>query len=602
MFSAFDWSIIALYLLFAFAVGALMTRKASRGIVSYFSADRRLSWWWLGTSMAATTFASDTPLAITGIVAREGIAGNWFLWCSVFTYITMTVFFARRWRLSGVLTDVELTELRYSGKSACILRMFKAFYLSIIINGIVLGWVLRAMSKISSPFVKWDILLGNDVFSRLSAAWPGFLVFDNINNTLTVSVILIIVVTYSCLGGIRGVILTDLFQFALAMFCSILFAFLAVKYVGGLDNLFDGLHRLYPDRAESIMQFWPDFSSPLLPFNVFLIYIGVLWWAQYFSDGSGYLAQRINTARTPADAQKGSLWFTLATFVLRTWPWIIVALAALVVFPVDDPVKYHQMGAEIGSDREMGYPVLMKLILPSGLLGLTFVSLLAAFMSTVDTHINWAASYLVNDIYKRFIKPDASRWELVAVSRLSVVLIALIAVAIASQIASIEKAWKFFIAIGAGMGLPQILRWVWWRANAWTEISGMAVAFIVAVFLYCLFPEGRPEYILCIIVLTSCTACLFATIITKPVPTEDLMKFIKRVKPFGFWNGMVSTDYSAGCLKKQSIMWVLGVSATFSGMFSIGNMLTGRWTSALFLLAIFCFSLPVMLRLMSEES
>lgn len=601
MFSVLDWSFILAYLICTFAVGLLMLRSASRGLPSYFVADRSLPWWWLGTSMAATTFASDTPLAITGIVANDGIAGNWFIWCSIFTYITITIFFARKWRSSNVLTDVEIIELRYGGTSARILRAFKAFYFSIIINSVVLGWVFRAMSKISQPFINWNELLGSSLCNGLSAAWPRVLIFDNFNNTLTVFVILIIVVAYSSLGGIRGVILTDLFQFALALGCSILFAIFALIHVGGLDELFNQLHQLYPQKTDTILQLWPNFKSPLLPFQIFLIYIGILWWAQYFSDGSGYLAQRINTARTPADAEKGSLWFTLATFVLRTWPWIIVALTALVVFPLDDPERFHCLGSEIGSDREMGYPVLMKLILPTGLLGLTFVSLLAAFMSTVDTHINWAASYLVNDVYKRFLRTRASQKELVAASRISVIFIAIVSVLVASQITSIEKAWKFFVAIGSGLGFPQILRWIWWRANAWTEISGMMVAFCMALLLYLLFPDVRAEYLLFWIVLASVGASLVATMITQPVEEGVLHQFIKRVKPFGFWKGMGSEKMSSQLMIRRICMWILGVAATFTAMFGIGYLLMSTWLLGLIhlIIGIICFLL--LLRLMSDE-
>jgi len=603
MFTLLDWSIIVIYLLFAFAMGLLMTRKASQGLSSYFIAERSLPWWWLGTSMAATTFASDTPLAVTGIVAKAGIAGNWFLWCSILTYITMTVFFARKWRKSRVLTDVEIIELRYAGKSASLLRAFKAFYFSIIINSFVLGWVFRAMSKISQPFISWDTILGPGIYTALLKSWPGFLIFDNLNNTLTVLIIFIVVVAYSSLGGIRGVILTDLFQFFLALGCSILFACFAVDYVGGLPEIFSKLHQLYPESADSLLQFVPARDNPLLPLEILLIYIGVLWWAQYFSDGSGYLAQRINSARTPADAEKGALWFTFATFVLRTWPWIIVALAAMVIFPLDDPARFHAIGAEVGTDREMGYPVLMKLILPSGLLGLTFVSLLAAFMSTVDTHINWAASYLVNDIYKRFLRPLASQKQLVRMSRLSVVFISLFSILVASQITSIEKAWKIFIALGAGMGLPQILRWVWWRANAWTEIAGMSSAFAMSVFLYLVFPEVKDEYLLVWIVLVSTFSSICATFLTKPVASEVLRGFVSRVTPFGFWKGMVfEKKINFRIVKERMIMWILGVVTCFSGMFSIGYFLRGPMLTGLicFIVSVVCFWR--LIRLMTEQS
>ncbi len=602
MFSALDWSLIALYLFGTFAVGVWMARSASSGLASYFVANRNLPWWWLGTSMAATTFAADTPLAVTGIVARDGIAGNWFMWCSVLTYIAITVFFAGRWRASLVLTDVELTELRYGGRPARLLRGFKACYFSLLVNGIVLGWVFRAMSKISRPFISWEHILGSELYQALAQRWPPLLLFDDFNNTLTVLAIFSVVVVYSSLGGIRGVILTDLFQFALAMICAIVFACYAVDHVGGLDQMIASLHSLYPDRADDLLRFWPSGESALLPVNIFLVYVALLWWAQYFSDGSGYLAQRINTARSPADAEKGSLWFTLACFVLRSWPWIIVALAALVVFPLDDPARFSPLGAELSGDREMGYPMMMKLVLPSGLLGLTFVSLLAAFMSTVDTHLNWAASYLINDIYKRFVKPGASQAHLVRASRISVIFIAALSVLIAGQIGSIEQAWKFFVAIGAGAGLPQMLRWVWWRANAWTEITGMASAFIGAVALYLLLPDVRAEYLLAAVVLISTTISLAATFLTPPVAQDTLQRFADRVQPIGFWNTAPASAARSSELVCRCIMWLQGVAGTFGALFGVGYLLLGRPAVGAALLGAACCCLWLMLRRMNRSA
>lgn len=602
MFSTLDWSLIALYLFGTFIVGAWMARSASSGLESYFVANRNLPWWWLGTSMVATTFAADTPLAVTGIVARDGIAGNWFMWCSVLTYISITVFFAGRWRAALVLTDVELTELRYGGRSASLLRGFKACYFSLLVNGIVLGWVFRAMSKISRPFISWEQILGPEIYHALARQWPALLLFDDFNNTLTVLVIFAVVVVYSSLGGIRGVILTDLFQFALAMICAILFACYAVAHVGGLDQMINSLHSLYPDRADDLLRFWPSGSSPLLPLNIFLVYVGLLWWAQYFSDGSGYLAQRINTARSPADAEKGSLWFTLACFVLRSWPWIIVALAALVVFPLEDPTRFSPLGAELAGDREMGYPMMMKLVLPSGMLGLTFVSLLAAFMSTVDTHLNWAASYLINDIYKRFVKPGASQRHLVRASRISVVFIAALSVLIAGQIDSIEQAWKFFVAIGAGVGLPQMLRWVWWRANAWTEITGMASAFIGAVALYLLLPHVRAEYLLAAVVLASTGISLAATFLTPPVAQSVLQQFADRVQPIGLWNTTHAAAGRSSQLACRCVMWLQGVAGTLGALFGLGYLLLGRPAVGAALLGAACCCLWLMLRRMNSSA
>ncbi len=600
MFSTADWIIIAFYLVSAFVIGVWMSRTAGRGLSSYFVADRSLPWWWLGTSMVATTFAADTPLAITGIIAKDGISGNWFWWSWVLTFVSITVFFARKWRLSGVLTDVELIELRYEARSAAILRAFKAFYLSIIVNCIILGWVFRAMSKITTPFIDWKILLGEHAYTRLLSAWPGLLIFDNFNNTLTVLIIFLIVVAYSSMGGIRGVILTDLFQFTLAMISAVIFAVLAVQYVGGLDSLFSRIHSLYPVRGNDLLRFWPRFDNKLFPFKIFAIFIGVQWWALYYSDGSGYFAQRINCARTLHDAEKGTLWFTMANFILRTWPWVVVGLVALIVFPLNDPAKFHLLGQGVAGDREMAYPILMKLILPSGLLGLIFVSLMAAFMSTVDTHINWGASYLVNDIYRRFLRKNASQRELVFASRASVILISILAILIASQIQSIEKAWKFFVAIGAGLGLPQILRWIWWRANAWTEIAGMLSALAGSAVLYLLFPGSRAEYLLFWIVLISASAALAATFLTPPVSDAALRRFIARTSPFGFWKGLTPEQTERTKLAGKVPMWILGVLATFSGMFGIGYLVRLNWAAGLALLLICGISFRWLIKMMAE--
>lgn len=575
-FAAIDWTIILGYLAVSFVAGIWTSRKASTGLLSYFAADRSLPWWWLGTSMVATTFAADTPLAITGIIAKNGIAGNWFWWCWIFSNIAMTVFFAARWRRAEVLTDAELIELRYEGKPAAFLRGFKALFMSIVINCIILGWVFRAMSKIADPFIQWQALLPPGVYTDIMAHWPAWLIFDNPNNTLTVLVVFTLVVIYSGVGGIRGVILTDLLQFSMAVIGSITFTVLAVSYVGGIDGLLTRMHSQYPN-AEEILSFAPDLSATWLPFQVFLVFIMVQWWAKHDSDGTGYLAQRIMTARTPKDAVRGSLWYTLANFAIRTWPWVLIGLVALVIFPKGSETAVFSEGAIVAADREMGYPILMKLILPPGVLGLMFASLLAAFMSTVDTHLNWGASYLVNDIYKRFFRPHASSKELVAVSRAAIVLLACAAILIASQISSIEKAWKFVIALTAGMGLPMILRWLWWRVNAWSEIAGMASAIITAAILYKLFPDVRDEYILVGIVSVSTLFCLAATFLAPSVSKAHLKAFYARVQPAGFWAAYATTGAEPKkVFKKLCLAWTSGSAGIFAAMFGVGHLCLAR--------------------------
>ena len=572
-----DWAIVVGYLALALTVGVLVSRRAGTSLDSYFIADRGLPWWWLGTSMVATTFAADTPLVVSGLVAQHGVAGNWFWWSWAISHVAMAVLFASLWRRAGVLTDAELVELRYGGRPASLLRGFKAVFFALLINGIVLGWVIRAMVKIAAPFVRWDRWIGADALAGFENAWPDILTIGGPGDTLTVLALFGLIAVYSSLGGIRGVILTDLVQFVLAMAGSIAFAWIAVDHVGGIDGMLAGLERHYD--AQRVLAFVPGSDAAWLPLQVFFIYIAVQWWAQYFADGTGYLAQRLFTARSDEDAEAGGLWFAVANYALRTWPWVLIGLVALVVFPLGtEPTG--PAAAMVAGDREMAYPVLMGQLLPAGLLGLLAVSLLAAFMSTVDTHINWGASYLVNDLYRRFLRPDATQRELVRVSRLAVLSLAALGVVVAAQISSIESAWRFFIAIGAGLGLPSMLRWIWWRVNAWTEIVGMAVAVACAVVLYPLFPDVRDEYLLVVIVTVSMTAALAATFLTVPVPRDRLEEFVRRVQPPGWW-----ADLSAGRPRRAmawvGVAWLAGTLGVFGLMFGVGHALLGRpWWGA----------------------
>ncbi|HUE77927.1 MAG TPA: sodium:solute symporter family protein [Longimicrobiales bacterium] len=570
--AGWDWAVVVAYLALALTVGVVVSRRAGRSVDSYFVAERGLPWWWLGTSMVATTFAADTPLVVAGLVAEYGVAGNWFWWSWALSYVSMAVVFAALWRRARVLTDAELVELRYQGRPATLLRGFKAVFFAVLINGIVLGWVIRAMVKIAAPFVRWEEWIGADALSGFEAAWPDVLTIGGPGDTLTVLALFALIAVYSSMGGIRGVILTDLVQFTLAMVGSIAFAWIAVDRVGGLDGLVAGLDAHYD--ADRVLAFIPGADAAWLPLQLFFIYIAVQWWAQYFSDGSGYLAQRLFTAKSDAHAEGGALWFVVANFALRTWPWVLIGLVGLVVFPLAADVG-GEAAAMVAADREMAYPVLMGLLLPAGLLGLLCASLLAAFMSTVDTHINWGSSYLVNDLYRRFLRPDASQRELVAVSRASVFALAGLAVVIAAQISSIESAWRFFIALGAGLGLPSMLRWLWWRVNAWTEIVGMVVATATALILYPLFPDVRDEYLLLAIVGLSMTAALVATFLTAPVPRDHLARFTTRVRPPGWWAGLPGSAPRAA-LGWVAAAWVAGNAGVFALMFGTGHLLFGR--------------------------
>ncbi len=565
-----DWTIVAAYLVATLLVGAWVSRSAGRSLESYFLADRALPWWWLGTSMAATTFAADTPLVVSGLVAKHGVAGNWLWWSWAISHVSVAVVFAALWRRSRVLTDAELLELRYCGRSGAWLRGFKAAFFAILINAIILGWVVRAMVKIAAPFVDWTAWLGADAVASFAAIWPDALLIGTPGDTLTVVVLFCLIGAYSSLGGIRGVILTDLLQFCMALAGGVLFAWLAVDHVGGLAGLREGLARHYD--VPQLLAFVPAADAAWLPLQVFLVYVAVQWWAQYYSDGSGYLAQRIFTARDERHAVGGALWFAVLNYAVRSWPWVLVALVALVVFPLG--MAGEGAAAIVAEDREMAYPVLMAQLLPAGALGLLFASLLAAFMSTVDTHLNWGASYLTHDLYRRFLHPDASQARLVWVSRVSVALLTVMGVLVASQIDSIEQAWRFFIALGAGLGLPSMLRWFWWRANAWTEIAGIVSAVVSSVLLYRGFPQVRAEYLLLAIVGISTSSALLATFLTPPVPREHLAAFTRRVRPPGWWRDLPDAAPRRS-LAWLGLAWLAGNTGVFALMFGIGSLLLG---------------------------
>lgn len=581
-----DWAIFLSYLVSIFLIGIWVSKKAKTGLKSYFSADRSIPWWWLGISIIATTFAADTPLAITGITVDKGISGNWFWWSWVATYITVAIFFSKRWHFSGVLTDVEFIELRYDGAQAAFLRGFKAFFFGVILNCFILGWVVTAAVKIATPFIDWTQILGVDIFSSIEAIYPSFLLFKHdLNATLSIMALLILVGIYSSLGGIRGVILTDLFQFAIAMISAIYFAYYAVQAVGGTSGMISSMHEIYgAEKAGHILELVPSFDNSMLPFQLFMIYILIQWWVRYDSDGTGYIAQRINTAKSPEDARGGTLLFSIGFVALRTWPWILVALVSLILFPLDNPgLNYPQYAETIAGDREMAYPLLMKLLLPAGLLGLAFTSLMAAFMSTVDTHLNWGASYLVNDIYLRFSKEEKSQKSLIRFSRIMVFLILIIAIIVSSQIDSIQNAWKFFITAASGLGVAHLIRWFWWRANAYTEIAAMVSALVATIFVTYIKPEDASAdfetYALLGVTLFNIIGCITVTLLTPPVDNQHLEKFINRTNPIGFWQGKQGKKDGDSFLN-SFLQWIMGLTISYGSLFAIGYVLLHQYMSA----------------------
>jgi Na+/proline symporter len=549
-----DWLVVAAYCVVALAIGGLLARRAGKSMSEFLLSGRSLPWWLAGTSMVATTFAADTPLAITGIVRTKGIAGNWFWWNLVMSSMLWTFFYARLWRRTGLLTDVEFIELRYSGRAAAFLRGLKAAYSAILVNCIVLGWVILGMTKIGVVTLGLSDVGAISMLGREVS--PG---------AALTFLLVILALAYSVLSGMWGVVVTDFFQFALAMTGSIVLAIAAVKHVGGIGNI-RPLMQASEAAPASVLRFAPEPGAGQLALITFGVYLGVQWWAFRNADGGEYIGLRAMACRDDRHARLSILWYSFAHYVLRPWPWILVGLISIIVYP-----KL--------SDPELGYPKMMMEFLPVGIRGLMVASLLAAFMSTVDTHLHWGASYLANDIYKRFIHPSASDKHYVLAARVGMILMAALAVWASSIMTSIEWAWKFLVAIGAGVGLVYLLRWYWWRINAWSEISAMLCSLAAAAALFS-SPLGAREYEgvrLLMIVAGSTVMWLTVTFLTRPTKQENLKEFYRRVRPGG--PGWRHIERELG-LEPQSLARDLvgalgGAVFIYSSLFTLGKALLG---------------------------
>ena len=580
-----DWAIILSYIAFSLGVGIYFSKKAASNTEEYFLAGRSLPWWIVGTSMVATTFAADTPLAITEFVRGPGIWQNWFWWNLLMGSLLGVFLFSRLWRRAEVLTDNELLELRYSGKPAAFLRAFKAGYFSILYNFIVMGWVINAMASVVSVMLNMD---------KWTAVW------------LCVTIALV----YAILSGFWGVVITDLVQFCIAMFGSIALAIIALNHVGGMESLLSKLSELMGSDAvhENTLKFIPPLPDASVttstfwesPFSKFLIFISVMWWSHHGTDGGGYIIQRMSSAKNERHALLATLWFNLAHYALRVWPWVIVAVVSIVMFPLI-PDSYSDLG------DKAGYPLVMNTLLGPGMKGILIVSFLAAFMSTIDTHLNWGASYLINDIYKRFFKPDESESHYVLVGKVLTAILMVMAAFTAMKMQSISKAWEFIFSMGAGIGLVLILRWFWWRINAWSEIVALSTSIIVTITLeviagvqtistgneYTLFGTApflfgisfQVHHKLMIIVPLSITAWVTATYLTQPEPIYRLKEFYQRVQPGGWWAPV--TQGFEHSLQPVSdgifIQWIAGILMIYGFTFGIGNLIFNNYSHAVLL-------------------
>lgn len=583
----FDWLIIAAYLAASLGIGLYFARRAGRSMQEFFLGGRSMPWWLAGLSMVATTFAADTPLAVTELVATRGISGNWLWWNMVIGGMLTVFFFARLWRRAGVLTDLEFIELRYSGRPAAFLRGFRSLYLGLFMNTVIMGWVNVAMAT---------VLVGMFGIPSSEVFWY-------------VALAMLITAVYSSLSGLWGVAVTDAFQFVMAMAGCIILAVIVVESpeIGGLA----GLRLKLPEGSLDLLPRIGSLSSGAatvlsLSAGAFFAYVGVQWWSSWYPGaepgGGGYIAQRMMSTRNERHSIYAVLFFQIAHYCLRPWPWILVGLCAIVLYP-DLPA----------ADKKLGYIRAMNDFLPTGLKGLMVAAFFAAYMSTIATHLNWGTSYLVHDLWRRFIRPGGDDRSYVAVSRVTTIVIMLLSLAVTSVITSISGAWQFLLECGAGLGLVLILRWYWWRINAWSEIVATITPVVVfaAITLWNLaYPDQAlvfPDSLFLIVGVTT-AAWLAATWLTRPVDDATLDRFYTTVRPGGsLWKPVAVRHPHINCeshMGRLAIAWLAAVVLVYAVLFSSGALFFGSPTTSLLWAVAGCAAAIVvhrMLRFTTQE-
>jgi len=575
--SGIDWIIILIFFLITLVIGIMSAKKSGKNTAEFFLSGRNMPWWLLGVSMVATTFSADTPNLVTDIIRKDGIAGNWVWWAFCLTGMLTVFVYARLWRRSEVLTDLEFYEMRYSGNIAAILRGFRALYLGVFFNIMIMATVLLAGIKIGS------VMLG------LSA----------IETVLYSS---IVTVLYTSLGGLRGVILTDFFQFGIAMLGIIWAAVVIVNMpeVGGLTELFN-----HPN-VEGKLDFIPDFDNTNVLLPLFIIPLAVQWWNVWYPGaepgGGGYVAQRMLAAKNEKHAVGATLFFNIAHYAFRPWPWILIALASLIIFPDLDAIRtaFPNVSENVVND-DLAFSAMLT-FLPRGLLGLVLASLIAAFMSTISTHLNWGSSYIVNDFYKRFVDKNAAEKTLVNVGRISTLILMVCSGVLALALSNALQAFNILLQIGAGTGLIFILRWFWWRINAYSEITAMIVSFIMAFYfefahdkLGFVELESHEKLIYGILITTA--AWLIATYASRPTSREKLISFYKKVHPSKIgWGPVIENGLETGALQNEEIKtgefalklaaMFIAVFLVYSILFGTGYFLYGNMTNTLICVAV----------------
>ena len=563
-----DYLIVIAYFIFSVSIALIYSKRAGKSTNDFFLSGRNLPWYLAGISMVATTFAADTPLAVTELVAKNGISGNWIWWNFAFGGMLTVFFFARLWRRAGIMTEAEFAEIRYSGKPARFLRGFRALYLGLFMNVIIIGWVNKAMASILQ----------------------GMFGIDESAVMFYVFACMILVAVYSAISGLWGVVITDAFQFFIAMFGCIVLAIIVVNSpeVGGIA----GLKQNLPDYA---FEFFPTISdipsaAGMLSMSVFsfLAYIGIIWWASWYPGaepgGGGYVAQRMMSAKDEKHSLFATLFFQIAHYAIRPWPWILVGLASLVLYP-----------ELTDSQKGMGFIYAMRDFLPAGLKGLLVAAFFAAYMSTIATQLNWGTSYIINDFYKRFVNEGKEESHYVLSSRIATIILMLVSLVVTLFINKISGAWAFIIECGAGVGLVLILRWFWWRINAWSEISAMITPFIIFPILKnvgILFP-----YSLFIIVPGTTLVWVVVTFLTKPTNEEVLFSFYRKIHPGGLMWKKISTKLpeveSDSGFFRLFINWLIGVILVYSILFGTGKLILGDITAFMVYLIIAAISVSI---------
>ena len=609
--TSIDWSVIVGYLMINLLISLYYRRRASGNTEEFLISGRDVSWWLAGTSMVATTFAADTPLLVSGIVATQGIAGNWIWWAMCLSGMMTVFFFARYWRRAEILTDVELAEIRYSGKPAAFLRGFKALYLGLMMNCLILGWVTNAMANIITVLLgsmiaegrALQLTLGQHVIWQQTLGKPE-------HTALLICVLILIPFTgiYTFIGGLWGVLVTDLFQFALKMAMIIVLAWVAVAKIGGMNALTLRLQAVSTATQQTgtptanALSFLPSFHLGwttnaiwTLPLLTFFMYLGVQWWSAWYPGaepgGGGYVAQRMFSARDEKNSLGATLWFNIAHYALRPWPWIVTALVAIVVYSPHGGLRPSDAFA---SNPQQGYVMVLRDFLPPALRGLMVAAFLAAYMSTVGTQLNWGTSYLVNDFYRRFLVRAHTERHYVIISKVFTIGLVLLTGYVAAQLTSILQGWQIVLAIGSGTGAVYILRWYWWRINAWSEIVAMAVSGLVAISLTKVKFSGNDAVVFAKTALITAgvttLAWIVTTLLTRAEPDGTLKAFYRRVHPSIYgWRPvarLVPELTEIRDFKNNAFDWVMGCVLVYGCLFGIGKLVFQQWLIGMVLLAL----------------